>query len=161
MGILRPNTGNRDVSQALTQIFEAYFDEALEQAFWIVDRPWFEERLLAHWNGSKSDDTTWFALRNVVWALGSRIALSKNSGYRFAMRSSWAFFEKVLSVQVQSLECFLPVFGELVRGQPQQDVIQRPFGRKFGRDAVRGRLTRCVGRVRGGRHHSLMERVRI
>ena len=105
VGFLVPHSGNCGVRQALTQAAKAYFDEALEQAFWIVDRPWFEERLLAHWNGSKPDDTTWFALRNVVWALGSQIALSKSSSYSFALRSSWAFFEKVLSMHAEIIFC--------------------------------------------------------
>ncbi|KAM3426193.1 hypothetical protein NHJ13734_009605 [Beauveria thailandica] len=81
--------------------YYAYFDEAAEQSFGIVDQLWFEARLRKHLDGMASDDTGWFALRNAVWALGARLSISKTSSYSQALSKSWVFFEKALSVHTE------------------------------------------------------------
>jgi hypothetical protein len=73
-----------------------------------VERPWFEARLRAHFsNGAahaaQPDDKAWYALRNVLWAWGSRIVLSKTSGFRDVSKVSWALFENALSVHTETL----------------------------------------------------------
>ncbi|RVX74258.1 hypothetical protein B0A52_02090 [Exophiala mesophila] len=80
---------------------EAYFEEAPETAFNIVDRSWFESRLRAHRSGSTPEDKAWYALRNVLWASGCRIQLSKRDNYTQVSRASWALFENALSVQTE------------------------------------------------------------
>jgi hypothetical protein len=75
----------------------AYFEAALENAFGITDRAWFESRLRAHFNGTKPDDRCWYALRNAIWAAGSRIFIFRRSGFREALHTSWGLFENALS----------------------------------------------------------------
>lgn len=81
----------------------AYFEEAPEIAFGIVDRPWFESRLRAHISATIPDDKAWYALRNVLWACGCRIMLSKTASFREASQASWALFENALSVYTEVL----------------------------------------------------------
>ncbi|KAM0738128.1 hypothetical protein ACQRIT_007320 [Beauveria bassiana] len=80
---------------------KTYFDEAAEQSFGIVERLWFEARLRKHLDGTVSDDTGWFALRNAVWALGARLSISKTSTYGQTLSKSWLFFENALSVHTE------------------------------------------------------------
>lgn len=80
---------------------QAYFDEAPEVAFGVIEREWFETRLRAQYNGTRADDYAWFALRNVVWASGSRIVLSKTANFRTASQTSRALFENALSVYTE------------------------------------------------------------
>ncbi|KAF2101307.1 hypothetical protein NA57DRAFT_72748 [Rhizodiscina lignyota] len=82
---------------------KAYFEETPEEAFGIVERPWFESRLRAHFNGTIPDDKAWYALRNVIWASGCRIVLSKTASFREVSQASWAFFENALSVHTEIL----------------------------------------------------------
>ncbi|KAM0664910.1 hypothetical protein ACQRIU_006294 [Beauveria bassiana] len=84
---------------------KTYFDEAAEQSFGIVERLWFEARLRKHLDGTVSDDTGWFALRNAVWALGARLSISKTSTYGQTLSKSWLFFENAL------VSLFVPVYS--------------------------------------------------
>ncbi|KAI1616602.1 fungal-specific transcription factor domain-containing protein [Exophiala viscosa] len=82
----------------------AFFEEALESALGIVHRPWFEMQLKSHFNGTISDaDPAWYALRNVVYAFGCRIELSKCSSFKEATQSAWDWFENALSVHTEVL----------------------------------------------------------
>lgn len=83
--------------------FEAYFEEAPEVAFGVVERSRFEARLRAHFDGTMPDDKAWYALRNVLWATGCRALLAKTVGYLKASQASWAFFENALSVHTEIL----------------------------------------------------------
>jgi hypothetical protein len=67
----------------------------------VIERSCFETRLRAQYNGTKTDDYAWFALRNVVWATGSRIMLSKTANFRRASQTSRALFENALSVYTE------------------------------------------------------------
>ncbi|KEF60683.1 uncharacterized protein A1O9_02244 [Exophiala aquamarina CBS 119918] len=82
---------------------EAYFEEALDATFGIVERSWFESRLRAHFRGELPDDKSWYALRNVLWASGCRIALSKSSSlsFREISNASGNLFENALSVHTE------------------------------------------------------------
>jgi len=89
---------------AVADIFlQAYFEDTPEEAFGIVQRPWFESRLRAHFSGTIPDDKANYALRNVLWACGCRIVLSKTATFREAAQASWALFENALSVHTDIL----------------------------------------------------------
>lgn len=92
------STLSQHLDSLLTLFTLAFFEEAPEQAFSIVDCDRFEPRLRAHLNGAKTDDKAWYALRNIVLACGCRIALSKTASFSEASRSSWLYFENALSV---------------------------------------------------------------
>lgn len=79
----------------------AYFDEAPEGPFGVVERSWFEARLQAHFAGTQPDDKAWFALRNVLWATGSRIVLSKTASFSQVRSISKSLFENALSVSAE------------------------------------------------------------
>ncbi|KAJ2905583.1 hypothetical protein MKZ38_004877 [Zalerion maritima] len=82
----------------------AYFEEALDAALGIVHRPWFESRLKAHISSPSSDeDPSWYALRNIIYASGCRIVLSKHATFQEANRSAWEWFENALSVHTEIL----------------------------------------------------------
>jgi hypothetical protein len=87
--------------------FQVYFEESLEQAFGIVDRPWFESKLRAHFSGAVSDDAAWYALRNVLWASGCRIMLSKTESFKESKKASQALFENAFSAHTELL--YMPV----------------------------------------------------
>lgn len=92
---------------------KAFFEEALEAAFNVVERSWFESRLRAHLSGTMPGDKAWYALRNIIWASGCRIALSKmpGSSFREASDTSWGFFENALSVHTEVLFLRASVMG--------------------------------------------------
>lgn len=88
----------------------AYFEHALDAALGIVHRPWFEARLRAHLNtrsqnqeGHDNEDPCWYAIRNVIYAAGSRIELSKSEDFRQTNRVAWQWFENALSVHTEIL----------------------------------------------------------
>jgi hypothetical protein len=82
----------------------AYFEEALDAGLGIVHRPWFEHRLKAHLDGQNDDeDPSWYALRNVIYASGSRIVLAKTKSFRQANQLAWRWFENALSVHTEIL----------------------------------------------------------
>ncbi|KAK5304001.1 hypothetical protein LTR99_004457 [Exophiala xenobiotica] len=83
---------------------KAYFEEALDAGLGIVHRPWFEHRLKAHLDGQNDDeDPSWYALRNVIYASGSRIVLAKTKSFRQANQLAWRWFENALSVHTEIL----------------------------------------------------------
>jgi hypothetical protein len=94
----RPSMGRR-----LIYLTQAYFEEAPEAAFGVVERPWFESRLRAHFSGAKADDKYWYAFRNVLWASGCRILLSRTTTFSDACQTSWALFENALSAHTEIL----------------------------------------------------------
>lgn len=49
------------------------------------------------------DEPAWYALRNIIYATGSRIHLSKTSTFRAASQVSWEWFENALSVHTEIL----------------------------------------------------------
>jgi hypothetical protein len=84
---------------------EAYFDYSFETIFSVVDRPTFEAHLTAHFQagGTLDDDPAWYALRNMVYALGCRIVLSRGKhrqSFAEAQACVLRYFENALSVQV-------------------------------------------------------------
>ncbi|KAK5199661.1 hypothetical protein LTR92_000202 [Exophiala xenobiotica] len=82
----------------------AYFEEALDAGLGIVHRPWFEHRLKAHLDGQNDDeDPSWYALRNVIYASGSRTVLAKTKSFRQANQLAWRWFENALSVHTEIL----------------------------------------------------------
>lgn len=96
----------------------AYFEESYDAVFGTVHRPSFESRLRAHFarpNSIQSDDASWFALRNTVYAAGCRALLSKNNSASFvaANTKSHQFFMNAMSV-----------FGEMLFGRSGFTALQ-------------------------------------
>ncbi|EXJ75923.1 uncharacterized protein A1O5_00431 [Cladophialophora psammophila CBS 110553] len=97
--------GDPDLKDAL-RFTSAYFEEAPEAALGIVRRSCLESRLRSFYNGSKSDDdASWYAMRNIIFASGCRVVLSRGGTYSEAQRESWLYFENALSVHAELL-CF-------------------------------------------------------
>ncbi|KAK5739936.1 hypothetical protein LTR17_005032 [Elasticomyces elasticus] len=87
-----------------TAVGIAYFDHALDAALGILHRPWFEQQLAAHLSGIQGEASpTWHALRNVVYAAGCRIELSKSCSFQEASQKSWVYFEDALTVYARLL----------------------------------------------------------
>lgn len=86
----------------LIKLSAVYFDQAFESAFDIVDQAAFETRLTAQLSGTvSSNDPAWYALRNVVYAFGSRTSAYREAvpeSWGDAQRQSWRYFENALSV---------------------------------------------------------------
>lgn len=84
------------------QYCTAYFEESYDAVFGVISRPAFEARLRSHFQHhvSAEEDTSWYALRNTVYASGCRIVLSKEHSVTFsaAQAQSWQYFENALSV---------------------------------------------------------------
>lgn len=93
--------------KAALRYTRAYFEEASGAALGIVRRSCFESRLRSFYMGSTDDDDdpSWYAMRNVVFASGCRIVLSKETTYTKAQEESWSYFENALSVHSELL-CF-------------------------------------------------------
>ena len=70
--------------------------------FEMVPRSWFDARLNAHINNPESDDKdpSWYALRNVIFAHGSRIYMTGKASFAEICQRSWSLFENALSVQL-------------------------------------------------------------
>jgi hypothetical protein len=84
----------------------AYFEDSFEAHYGVVHRSDFEDRLARHFqNGGAPDDSSWYALRNVVYATGCRTLLAKQKGLTWSEvhRRSWPYFENALSVHVDLL----------------------------------------------------------
>lgn len=83
----------------LSESFAAYFDDAQESAFGMIDRQGFEDRLRARSSPlTADDDPAWYALRHAVFATGARMVLSRTSSFQVASEVSWAFFGNAFSV---------------------------------------------------------------
>lgn len=83
----------------------AYFDSCIDSVFGVLDRDELEQRLRLHFENdmqqSSSMDKAWYALRNTVYALGCRVALSLETGpagYAESRSQSWRYFENALAV---------------------------------------------------------------
>lgn len=93
---------------------QAYFDCDPYASYGLIGRDRFEARLRAHykpqdnptWSESDSD---WYALRNVVFASGSRSFLTAPSTSlsqeQFLQSRSWSYFLNALSVQNEMMFC--------------------------------------------------------
>lgn len=83
----------------LPESFAAYFEDAQESAFGMIDRQGFEDRLRAHSPPlTADDDPAWYALRHAVFATGARMVLSRTSSFQVASEVSWALFGNAFSV---------------------------------------------------------------
>lgn len=87
----------------------AYFDESRDIVFGIVSRTVFESRLRGHFKNNQQDlleqDSSWYALRNSVYATGCRQLLSKEQPGPFLVGRGhgWEYFQNALSVQTELL----------------------------------------------------------
>lgn len=85
--------------ECLRRKYVAYFHDAQESCFGMIDQQSFEDRLRAQSTGAiTDDDPAWYALRNAVFATGARIALSKRSSFQLASEVSWGLFSNAFSV---------------------------------------------------------------
>jgi hypothetical protein len=90
----------------------AFFDQSPDAALGIVHRRWFEAKLASHFKVGKSDrEPSWYALRNIIFAYGSRIIISKRGSFREAQQAAWSWFENALSVQSQLMYYPTPVLA--------------------------------------------------
>ncbi|EXJ79926.1 hypothetical protein A1O3_08211 [Capronia epimyces CBS 606.96] len=90
----------------------AYFDEALDSALGIVHRPWFEAQLRSYLDGSINDsDPAWYALRNAIYASGSRVELSKTKTFLEANQTAWGWFENALAAHTEILYFRTSILG--------------------------------------------------
>lgn len=72
----------------------------------MVDQDDFELRLQAHFHASDTapEDPNWYALRNIIYATGSRLALSRRGCEPNEVHSrAFQFFENALSVNLRIL----------------------------------------------------------
>ncbi|OAP64280.1 hypothetical protein AYL99_00252 [Fonsecaea erecta] len=91
-------------SARMLKMSRAYFEEGIDLAWGLVDRTLFETRLHAHFSGVNipvADDTGWYALRNIIWAHGCQIVLSKTRTFHETLETSWALFRNALSVHTE------------------------------------------------------------
>lgn len=104
---------NQSFSWHVSDLLElAYFEASEDAALGIVGRAWFERRLQAFHNSEQPDnDLAWYALRNAVYATGSRVLLARTLGFCRAQEDSWPFFENALSVHTQIIYWQTTVIG--------------------------------------------------
>ncbi|ORX96467.1 fungal-specific transcription factor domain-domain-containing protein [Clohesyomyces aquaticus] len=81
----------------------AYFENSYEAVFGIIHRPAFENRLRAffdHSNPEEANDSSWFALRNIIYAMGCRCTLASDPSISFVDANARAhqFFQNAMSV---------------------------------------------------------------
>ncbi|EXJ69162.1 uncharacterized protein A1O5_08097 [Cladophialophora psammophila CBS 110553] len=89
-----------------------FFEAAPGAKFGVVQRSWFETRLRAHTNSpNRDDEPAWYALRNVIFATGSRLHLAKTTTFREACQISWGWFENALSVHTEILYFKTSILG--------------------------------------------------
>lgn len=92
----------------------AYFAEAPEAAFGVVNRLRFEAMLRKHFQGSLlsvENDRAWYALRNVIFAYGCRISLSKTASFSKANDESEGWFFNALAVHTDLLYFHTSIMG--------------------------------------------------
>ncbi|KEF53908.1 uncharacterized protein A1O9_10310 [Exophiala aquamarina CBS 119918] len=85
--------------------FQAFFEDSFEHKLGLVQRQKFETKRQSHQSTALSDPG-WYALRNAVYAIGSRLSLATDShpsSYVVARDTSWAYFENALSVHTELL----------------------------------------------------------
>ncbi len=79
----------------------AYFERSVDSLLGVVQRHEFESQLRCHAdNKSTRDDPAWYALRNAIFASGSRLYHSAEHSAEFAIIHSeaWGYFSNALSV---------------------------------------------------------------
>lgn len=82
----------------------AFFQHTIEASIGIFDRSWFEGKLQDHFTRRPPDnDSSWYALRNTVYAFGCRIHLNKTGSYTQAVEASLVFFRNALFVELDLL----------------------------------------------------------
>ncbi len=84
---------------------KAFFDESLEHALGLVPRMAFMNRLEIHYWQHQLDenDLNWYALRNTVFAIGSRLGIASfrlPQTLSAAQTQSWEYLENAVSVYV-------------------------------------------------------------
>lgn len=94
---------------------ESYFSEAPEAAFGILNRTRFESAIRKHYEGSQTmdNDPAWYALRNIVFAYGSRILLSRTLTFEEANKESQGWFLNALAVHTDILYFRTSIVGVL------------------------------------------------
>lgn len=89
----------------------AYFNETVEGDVGLIHRPYFEARLKAHFGQAQmqpiEQDPAWYALRNIVYAAGSRFLSWKRpfSGFRYDEGPGWKYFTNAFSVYTELHFC--------------------------------------------------------
>ncbi|KAH7385829.1 fungal-specific transcription factor domain-containing protein [Pyrenochaeta sp. MPI-SDFR-AT-0127] len=82
----------------------AYFDESLEATYYTINRSTFEARLEKDFSDQPDEyDPAWYALKNVVFASGCRIATFKTQSWTEAQIQSRGYFENALAVEADLL----------------------------------------------------------
>lgn len=70
----------------------------------IVNQVLFETQLQAYLDGSTSGtEVAWHALRNAIYAAGSRIYLSETRTSKDANQVAWGYFENALALHTETL----------------------------------------------------------
>ncbi|KIW86599.1 uncharacterized protein Z519_12783 [Cladophialophora bantiana CBS 173.52] len=97
---------------------QAYFDHSYDAVFGVLHGPKFKARLEAQFDNqgaSQVEDPSWFALRNVVYALGCRCMLAPDDNVSFVEAEAQAkpYFHNALSA-----------FGEIIFGHSGFTAIQ-------------------------------------
>ncbi|KAE8359557.1 fungal-specific transcription factor domain-containing protein [Aspergillus caelatus] len=122
----------------------AYFENSRDSVFGVVLRSSFESRLRIHFqNANRPDeDVGWYALRNAVYAIGRRVAVSMDETRDFAeiQSESLRFFHNAFSVFAELL--FRPSGLMAV----QALVVMTSFAELLGSPAVEYML--CASAVR-------------
>ncbi|KIW84902.1 hypothetical protein Z517_00290 [Fonsecaea pedrosoi CBS 271.37] len=101
-------------SARMLKMNHAYFEEGSDLAWGLVERPVFESRLRAHFSGAHTpvtDDKGWYALRNIIWAHGCQIVLSKTRAFHDTLQASWALFQNALSVHTEIMFLHTSLMG--------------------------------------------------
>lgn len=79
-----------------------FFEESIEGTINIIHRPSFEARLRAHFDVEEKieADPAWYALRNMVYAFGSRLSATDSPANSWieAQLLGWQYFQNALSV---------------------------------------------------------------
>ncbi|EXJ59128.1 hypothetical protein A1O7_06559 [Cladophialophora yegresii CBS 114405] len=115
-----------------------------KQWLWpIIRESGFREHCERYWNDPASCDKTWYALYNVVLALGCRACLSSGTlkSFRDSENEAWAYFDNTVSVQsnlmyqktsLQAVQTFalMTVFAQGVGG-PQPEYIYCAIAVRF------------------------------
>ena len=99
--------------QTAWEFTRLYFDEDPDARFGVIPRSNFENMLQAHYSRDDSvealNDLGWYALRNLIFAAGSRLLLVKRSAKcskeSFLSSQSWRYFLNALSIHTDMMFC--------------------------------------------------------
>jgi hypothetical protein len=114
-----------------------YFEQDSDSAFGIVPRSNFESLLRAHYRRDFQqealNDAGWYALRNVVFAAGSRMRLVRTTGASsreaFLASRSWQYFLNAMSVHMELLYCRTSLMAVQAMAAMVRDIV--PLGLIF------------------------------